>query len=279
MKVLYLLGFVSLGFVFAQTPVAPAKAPVKPAVTAAKPVTAAAKPAAAKPVTAAKPAAPKPAAPKAPPEPAREPGVYAYFDMVQGTAPMGRIVAKLYDKEMPITTKNFIDLATGMKLWTDPNSRPPRRVKRPLYNGLTFHRVIPTFMIQGGDPMGSGMGGTDAIADEFHPSLSFDKPYLLAMANAGPGTGSSQFFITTEAGPRGFPVHLNGRHPIFGVVVEGQAVVEAIARASRDDMDKPLTPVVMKTVTIRRFGAPAPAPVKAAPAKPAAAKPVAPVKK
>lgn len=266
-------------------------APVKPA--AAKPPAAvkpaAPKPAVAKPaVTAAKPvAAPKPA------EPAREPGVYAYFDIVQGTGaaavPMGRIVARLHEKESPITVKNFIDLATGMKLWVDPRVQPYRKVKRPLYNGLTFHRVIPGFMVQGGDPQGNGMGGTDAIPDEFHPTLMFDKPYILAMANAGPNTGSSQFFITTAPGPNGFPAHLNGRHTIFGQVVEGQEVVEAMARVPRGDQDRPNTPVVMKTVTIRRFGAPAAAPVKpvAGPAKPAApaaakpagVKPVAPVKK
>jgi peptidyl-prolyl cis-trans isomerase A (cyclophilin A) len=243
-------------------------APAKP-VTPAKP-----SPVGVKPVAPVKKAV-VPAKPAAPPEPSREPGVYAYMDIAQGTAPMGRIVIKLFDKEMPVTTKNFIDLATGLKLWTDPNAKPPRRVKRPLYNGLTFHRVIPTFMIQGGDPMGNGMGGTDAIADEFHGSLSFDRPYLLAMANAGPGTGSSQFFITTEPGPRGFPVHLNGKHPIFGVVIEGQQIVENIARAPRDDNDRPHTPVVMKTVTIRRFGAPAAAPAKPAGARPAAAKPAA----
>jgi peptidyl-prolyl cis-trans isomerase A (cyclophilin A) len=250
MKVLVPLLALSSGLVLAQqTP-----APVKPA--AAKP----------KPVAAAKPA-----------EPAREPGVYAYFDIVQGTGPkavpMGRIVAKLYEKESPITVKNFTDLATGMKLWTDPRRQPYRRVKAPLYNGLTFHRVIPGFMVQGGDPMGNGMGGTDAIPDEFHPTLMFDKPYLLAMANAGPNTGSSQFFITTAGNP---PSHLNGRHTIFGVVLEGQEVVENIARVPRGDADRPNTPVVMRTVTIRRFGAvaaPKPAGVKPAAAKPAAVKP------
>jgi len=276
MKVLFpLVVVLSGGLTLAQQTPAPAKpAAAKPA--AAKPAT----PAAVKPaVTAAKPSAAKPVAAAKPAEPAREPGVYAYFDIVQGTGatatPMGRIVAKLYEKESPVTVKNFTDLATGLKLWTDPSKQPYRRVKRPLYNGLTFHRVIPGFMIQGGDPMGNGMGGTDAIPDEFHPTLMFDKPYLLAMANAGPNTGSSQFFITTGAGPRGFPSHLNGRHTIFGVVLEGQDVVEAIARVPRDDSDKPNSPVIMKTVTIRRFGAPAAAPAKPAAVKPAAVKPAA----
>jgi peptidyl-prolyl cis-trans isomerase A (cyclophilin A) len=285
MKVLFSFVALSSGLALAQQTPPPAKpAAAKPA--AAKP--AAVKPAAVKPAAAAvKPAAAKPVAPPKPAEPAREPGVYAYFDIVQASgaaaAPMGRIVVRLHEKESPITVKNFIDLATGLKLWVDPKTQPYRKVKRPLYNGLTFHRVIPGFMIQGGDPQGNGMGGTDAIPDEFHPSLMFDKPYILAMANAGPNTGSSQFFITTGPGPMGFPQHLNGRHTIFGQVVEGQEVVEAVARVPRGEADRPNTAVVMKTVTIRRFGAAAapakPAAVKPAAAKPAASKPAVPAKK
>ena len=280
-----LLGTIVTGLVFAQTPAAPPK----PAPAAAKPpAAAAAKPAAtpapagAKPVVAAKPpvAAPaKPAAPKAPPEPPRDPGLYAYFDMVEGTGPaakpLGRIVVKFYDTEMPITVRNFVDLARGQKAWTDPVAR--RRVTKPLYNGLIFHRVIPGFMIQGGDPMGNGFGGTDAIVDEFHPSVSsFNKPYLMAMANAGPGTGSSQFFFTTKPGPNGFPSWLDGKHPIFGVVVEGMELVDRISEMPRGEADRPNTPVVMKTVTIRRFPIGQPifpvAPAAAKP-KPAAAAP------
>jgi peptidyl-prolyl cis-trans isomerase A (cyclophilin A) len=209
-----------------------------------------------------KPAASKPAAEGAKPaadpaKPAREPGLYATI-----TTSMGTIVAKLFDTESPKTVKNFADLAMGRKEWTDPKTN--QRTKRPLYNGLTFHRVIPGFMIQGGDPLGTGTGGTDVIPDEFHPSLTFDRPGRFGMANAGPGTGSSQFFITEVPTP-----HLNGLHTIFGQVVEGQDVVDKIARVPRAAGDRPMTLVRMLRVTVRREG-PAPAAVKA---KPAAAKP------
>jgi cyclophilin family peptidyl-prolyl cis-trans isomerase len=265
--------FLSVGL-FGQTPAAtPQATPAKPA--AAKPAPAkpaAAKPAPAKPAAAAKPAPTKPVTPPEPPGPPRPDGVYAIFDIAHGTEPLGKIVAKLFEKESPVTVKNFIDLATGRKQFTDPKTG--QRATRPLYNGLTFHRVIPDFMIQGGDPMGSGMGGTDTIKDEFDLDLKFDRPGLLAMANAGPNTGSCQFFITERPTP-----HLNMRHTIFGEVIEGQQLVSQIARVPRDSSDKPRMPVVMKRVTIERFPRPAPAPAKkAAPAavKPAAAKPAAP---
>jgi len=176
---------------------------------------------------------------------------------------MGPVVLKLYDKEAPITVKNFTDLALGRKEWTDPKTQ--QRVKRPLYNGLTFHRVIPGFMIQGGDPTGTGMGSTDVIPDEFSPSLTFDRPGRLAMANAGPQTGSCQFFITEVP-----TTYLNGRHTIFGQVVQGQDVVEKIARVPRDGNDKPRTPVRIVRVSFNRVG-PGPQPggaTSAAPAKP-----------
>lgn len=216
----------------------------------------------------------KPAAAKAVPEkaaepakPEREPGLYATIVTSQGT-----IVTRLFEKESPLTVKNFVGLATGQKLWTDPKTG--QRVKRPLYNGLTFHRVIPGFMIQGGDPMGTGGGSTDAIKDEFDPSLTFDRPGRLAMANRGPDTGSCQFFITEVPTP-----HLNGRHTIFGQVVEGQDVVEKIARTPRGEKDKPATPVRITRVSVKREG-PAPAPAKspyaAKPRGPAASKPAAP---
>ncbi len=246
-------------FAFAQVPAAPkAATPARPVVVA-KPVVVAPKSTAmAKPMAPA-PAAVKPkpvvaAKPVATPEPDREPGLYADFEIVQGADSMGRIVIKFYENEMPITVHNFVDLARGMKLFTDPKTG--KRVKRPLFNGLVFHRVIPEFMIQGGDPMGTGFGGTDAIQDEFHPSLGFDKPYLLAMANAGPGTGSSQFFITTKT--QRLPEYLNGKHPIFGIVVEGQDVAEKVVNVPAGEGNKPNVPVVMKTVTIKRFpkGAP-----------------------
>lgn len=223
------------------------------------------KPAASKP-PAAKPAAPKPAAPTL------DPGLYTTI-----TTSMGPITLRLYEKEAPITVKNFMDLAMGRKEWTDPNTH--QRVKRPLYNGLTFHRVIPGFMIQGGDPTGTGMGSTDNIVDEIVPSLTFDKPGRLAMANAGPQTGSCQFFITEVP-----TAYLNGRHTIFGQVVQGQDLVEKIARVPRDADDKPRTPVKIVRVTFRRVGpgpqpggaaAPAPAKPKPAGTKPPAAKPAA----
>lgn len=192
-------------------------------------------------------------------KPALEPGLY-----VSIATSMGTIVARLYEKESPITVQNFVDLATGQKEWTDPATG--QRVKKPLYDGLTFHRVIPGFMIQGGDPLGTGTGGTDPIPDEFHPSLTFDRPGRLAMANAGPRTGSSQFFIT-----EGPTTHLNGRHTIFGQVTQGQAVVEKITSTPRDSSDKPRTPVRMLRVSFRRVG-PGPQPPKSPAAKPAPAK-------
>jgi peptidyl-prolyl cis-trans isomerase A (cyclophilin A) len=210
------------------------------------------------------PAAPSPAPPKTaePAKPALEPGLYANI-----TTSMGTIVAKLYEKESPITVKNFVDLALGRKLWVDPATR--QKVKKPLYNGLIFHRVIPGFMIQGGDPLGTGTGGTDAIPDEFDPSLAFDRPGKLGMANAGPGTGSSQFFITEVPTP-----HLDGRHTVFGQVVEGLDVVEKIARVPRDARDKPTTPVRIVRVSVIRLPAAAkPSSYAAKPRGPAATKP------
>lgn len=274
MNRLFLSCVVGVGLAFAQAPATPKTAtPAKPAVTTPKP--AAAKPAAPKPVVTAKPKPVVPAKPATPPEPDRDPGLYADFDIWQGTTNFGHIVVKFYESEMPKTVHNFVDLARGTKLFTDPKTN--RRVKRPLYNGLTFHRVIPEFMIQGGDPLGTGMGGTEPIEDEFHPSLAFDKPYLLAMANAGPGTGSSQFFITVKTNR--LPDWLNGKHPIFGIVVEGQDTVEKVVNVPQDDT-KPVTRVVMKTVTIKRYpkGTPIwPVTPSAKPAaKPAAPKPAAP---
>ena len=248
---------------FAQTPPA-----------APKPVPA--KPAAPKPV-AAKPAAPKPVAakPVTPPAPARPPGSYATISIVHGTQPIGNIVFKFYDKESPITTKNFIDLARGTKAWPNPKAGGAK-VRIPLYNGLTFHRLIPNFMIQGGDPLGNGTGGTDPIVDEFHPSLRFDVPGRVAMANAGPGTGSSQFFITEVPTP-----WLDGRHTIFGQVIEGQELVKTIANLPKGPGDKPNVPVKMSRVLITVVADPnapkpvAPAVKKAVPTKAAAPKPAA----
>jgi peptidyl-prolyl cis-trans isomerase A (cyclophilin A) len=181
-----------------------------------------------------------------PPAPPRENGLYATV-----VTSMGNITLRLYEKESPLTVKNFIELSRGRKEWTDPQTR--QRVKRPLYTGAIFHRVIPGFMIQGGDPTGTGMGGTDVIPDEFDPSLSFDTPGKLAMANAGPGTGSCQFFITEVPTP-----HLNGKHTIFGQVLEGQDLVGKIARVPVGQNDKPTTPVKILRTTFLRVGPGAP---------------------
>lgn len=182
-----------------------------------------------------------------PPIPGMEPGLYCSLGITHGAAPLGTITFKLYEDESPITVKNFVDLAEGRKEWLDPKTGT--RVKSPLFTGLTFHRVIPDFMIQGGDPLGNGTGGTDAIPDEFHPTLRFDQPGRVAMANAGPGTGSCQFFIT-----EGRPEYLNGRHTIFGQVVAGQELVGRIARLPRGRGDKPDVPVKMSRVRIFRVG-------------------------
>jgi peptidyl-prolyl cis-trans isomerase A (cyclophilin A) len=168
-------------------------------------------------------------------------GLYAIFN-----TSLGKITVTLFEKESPITVANFVDLASGTKEWTDPMTR--KKVKTPLYDGLIFHRVIPGFMIQGGDPMGNGMGGPGyQFEDEFSSGLKFDRPGRLAMANSGPATNGSQFFITGTATP-----HLNNRHTIFGQVYDGQKVVRSIEGVSRDRRDRPTTDVIMKTVEILR---------------------------
>ena len=159
---------------------------------------------------------------------------------------MGDIVIELFPNHAPKTVANFVDLATGAKEWVDPNIG--EKVKTNLYDGTIFHRVIPNFMIQGGDPLGSGMGGPGYnFADEFHGELNFDKPYLLAMANAGPNTNGSQFFITVAP-----TAWLNRKPPIFGAVKDAasQAVVDKIGSTPTGAQDKPVTPVVINSVTI-----------------------------
>ncbi|RMG55710.1 MAG: peptidylprolyl isomerase [Acidobacteria bacterium] len=159
---------------------------------------------------------------------------------------LGRIKFELFPDKAPKTVENFVGLAEGTKSWTDP--RTGQKVKRRFYDGLTFHRVIPHFMIQGGDPLGNGTGGPGyQFEDEFDPELKFDRPGRVAMANSGPNTNGSQFFITVAPTP-----WLDHRHTIFGQVVEGQEVVEKIANVPRDARDKPLQPVVIKRVTIER---------------------------
>ena len=174
----------------------------------------------------------------------RKPGLYAIFQTNQGT-----IVCELYDKDAPITVKNFVDLAEGAKEWKDPRTGAMK--KTHYFDGIVFHRVIPEFMIQGGDPTGTGTGGPGyKFQDEFSPKLKFDKPGRLAMANAGPGTNGSQFFIT-----EGNTEFLNNKHTIFGQVIEGMDNVKKIARVPRNASDKPNQPVVIEKLTIERVPA------------------------
>jgi peptidyl-prolyl cis-trans isomerase A (cyclophilin A) len=181
-------------------------------------------------------------APATPPVPLpAEPGTYAVF-----YTSMGNIVCRLFVKDAPKTVANFIGLASGTKPWKDPNTG--KTMHRPLYSNTTFHRVIPNFMIQGGDPMGTGMGQPGyQFDDEISPSHSFEKPGILAMANSGPNTNGSQFFITVTPQQR-----LDGNYSIFGEVVSGQDVVNAISQVPTGVNDKPITPVKLIRVSIRR---------------------------
>jgi len=159
---------------------------------------------------------------------------------------MGDIVVHLFDDKAPKTVANFVDLATGKKEWTDPKTG--QKVKRPFYNGIIFHRVIPGFMIQGGDPLGTGFGGPGYdFEDEFNPDLRHSKAGILSMANKGPNTNGSQFFITVRAVPQ-----LDNKHAVFGEVVKGQEVVSAIVNTPRDANDKPLKDVVIKEIVVSR---------------------------
>ena len=162
----------------------------------------------------------------------------------------GDIRLKLFPDHAPKTVSNFVELAEGSREWTDPRSGS--RTKAPLYDGTIFHRVISGFMIQGGDPLGTGTGGPGyRFKDEFHPELSFTKPYLLAMANAGPGTNGSQFFITVAN-----TTHLTGKHTIFGEVADqaSRDVVDAIATTPTGSMDRPRTEVVIEKIAIEEVG-------------------------
>jgi len=176
---------------------------------------------------------------------------------------MGRMVCQFYQKQAPNTVANFIGLATGTKEWTDPETKKKVRGK-PFFDGTVFHRVIPQFMIQGGDRLGTGMGDPGyQFADEFDPNLNFDGPGKLAMANSGPNTDGSQFFITELAYPS-----LSQHYTLFGQCdPDAVEIVKAISRVERDGDDKPLTPVVLRKVTIIPEGQPLPAaPAGAAPA-------------
>jgi len=160
----------------------------------------------------------------------------------------GPIRLELFPNHAPKTVSNFVGLAEGTKEYTDPNTGKPG--SGPYYDGTISHRVISGFMVQMGDPTGTGRGGPGYdFADEFHPELRFDRPYLLAMANAGPGTNGSQFFITVGPTP-----HLNNRHTIFGQVADEESVkvVDAIANTPTGAMDRPVKDVVIERVTIER---------------------------
>jgi len=158
----------------------------------------------------------------------------------------GDVVIRLFPDHAPKTVRNFVELAEGGRPWTDP--RTGRESTDKLYDGTIFHRVIPDFMIQGGDPLGSGVGGPGyKFADEIHPDLRFDRPYLLAMANAGPGTNGSQFFITVVPTP-----WLNGKHTIFGEVIEGAELVDLISRMKTGSQDRPAEDVTIESVTVER---------------------------
>jgi peptidyl-prolyl cis-trans isomerase A (cyclophilin A) len=167
------------------------------------------------------------------------PGLYAKFD-----TSIGEFVCKLFPDEAPKTVANFVGLAEGTKEFSDMASG--NKTKKPFYDGLIFHRVIPQFMIQGGDPTGTGRGGPGyKFEDEFHKNLKFDKSGRLAMANSGPNTNGSQFFITTAP-----TTWLDGNHSIFGQVVQGQDIVDKISTVEKDGMDRPLKEVVIKKLTI-----------------------------
>jgi peptidyl-prolyl cis-trans isomerase A (cyclophilin A) len=159
---------------------------------------------------------------------------------------LGDFTIELFDDKAPRTVANFAGLADGSKEWKHPKTGESH--KKPFYDGLVFHRVIEGFMIQGGDPLGQGFGGPGyQFADEFHPDLRHDRAGILSMANAGPNSNGSQFFITLGPTP-----HLDRKHSVFGRVVEGLEVVEKIGRVQTDRNDRPATPVVMTTVTIEK---------------------------
>ncbi len=159
---------------------------------------------------------------------------------------MGDIEVKLFPDHAPKTVRNFTDLASGQREWTDP--RTGQKTTAPLYDDTVFHRVIEGFMAQAGDPLGTGTGGPGyRFADEIHPELTFDRPYLLAMANAGPGTNGSQFFITLA--PTSW---LNRKHTIFGEVTKGTEVVDAIGTTKTGRNDRPATDVVISSVTVEQ---------------------------
>ena len=171
-----------------------------------------------------------------------QPGTYAHVDTTEG-----RFTIRLFQEQAPRTVENFVGLAEGTKEWTHPATG--KKQKTPLYDGIVFHRVIDGFMIQGGDPLGQGTGGPGyKFADEFHPSLRHSKPGILSMANSGPNTNGSQFFITLGPTP-----HLDDRHSVFGEVVEGMDIVKRIGAVRTGPRDRPVTDVAINKVTIERL--------------------------
>jgi len=168
-------------------------------------------------------------------------GTYAKFDTTLGT-----FTVRLFDAQAPKTVANFTGLVEGTREWKHPATG--KKETRPFYDGVIFHRVIDGFMIQGGDPLGKGVGGPGyTFEDEFHPDLRHGKEGILSMANAGPNTNGSQFFITLGPTP-----HLDRRHSVFGEVVEGMDVVRRIGKVKTGAQDRPIEDVVMKKVTIER---------------------------
>ena len=158
----------------------------------------------------------------------------------------GTFKIKLFPDKAPKTVENFLGLAEGTKEWLDPKSG--QKVKKRFYDGLVFHRVIKNFMLQGGDPLGNGTGGPGfRFEDEFHPDLKHNKPGILSMANAGPNTNGSQFFITVVPTP-----WLDGKHTIFGEVTEGYNIVEEISKTRTGPMDRPIEPVIIQSLKIER---------------------------
>ena len=166
---------------------------------------------------------------------------YAHFETT-----LGNFTAELFEDKTPKTVANFTGLAEGTQEWTHPKTREKHQT--PYYDGIIFHRVIQGFVIQGGDPLGQGYGGPGyQFEDEFHPDLRHDRVGILSMANAGPNTNGSQFFVTLGPTP-----HLDRKHSVFGAVIEGLDVVKKIGTVAVDRNDRPTTPVVMNKVTIER---------------------------
>ena len=229
-----------------QEPAQPSNAPATTPAPAPPPPAAPAEPPAETPAPGEKPTAEAPADTSKPSASKYGPGTYAHF-----TTTKGNFIVKFFDKDAPKTVANFVGLAEGKKQWTDP--RTGRQIRRPYYRNVLFHRVIPNFMIQGGDPLGQGIGGPGyTFADEFHPKARHGKAGMLSMANRGPNTNGGQFFITVAPYPS-----LDGKYSIFGEVVEGLDTVMAISKVPTtgprgDPPNRPRTDVVINNVRIER---------------------------